>query len=172
MVHSITITSTHSTLRSTGVGLINNDSQFTWATASGDAPQTVTFTCAFSVDYTVGSIRRTSDFTRTANFTITGAPELFWTGTLTEDQVLNATDAQLQVALTELSNFSSPFTHSYTGAEADTFAALYVPDTVTISRVSSEGFVFDVNPRTVGSMTLFTVTAPITVGTHEVTWRT
>ena len=56
VVHSITITSTHSTLRSTGVGLINNDSQFTWATASGDTPQVVTFTCAFTVDYTVGTV--------------------------------------------------------------------------------------------------------------------
>ena len=97
---------------------------------------------------------------------------MFWTGTLTQDQVTNATDAQIQAALTQMSNFSSPFTHSYTGATADIFAALYVPNTVTIARVSSEGFVFDVNDRTVGSMTLFTVTAPITVGTHEVTWRT
>ena len=97
---------------------------------------------------------------------------MFWTGTLTQDQIDNATGASLQAALTQMSNFSSPFTASYTGAETDLFAALYVPSDVLVSRVSSEGFVFDVRTVVVSNMNLITVTAPITVGTHEVTWRT
>ena len=119
-IHSTTITSAHSTLRNDQIVIAANGRFFTWRTNRFDPAQTVTFTCAFSVDYTIDGTRMTSSFNRSAVFTITGEPELFWTGTLTEDQVTNATDAQLQVALTELGNFSSPFTHSYTGAEAET----------------------------------------------------
>ena len=131
------------------------------------------------MDYTVGSVRRTSDFTRTANFTITGVPEVYRYGLLTTVQYNGRnllTAANVEAALTNTGNdFVAPQTFEYDGGSvsAQLYAALYIPDNITISRVSSEGFIFDtetVDFSTEG-YTLHIVNAPLSNGVHEVTWR-
>ena len=83
-------------------------------------------------------------------------------------------DAEIRAALTEMSNFSSPFTNAYTGGGGNLHAALYVPETFAITQVVSEGFVlqFESENEPAAARTLYVTRGPLSAGTHSVTWRT
>ena len=159
---------------------LTDTTTFTWTVGpSQTAATTVTSTCTFSINYTIGGETMTHSFTETATLRIIAAPVPFWTGTLTDAQIADLTalsDAEIRAALTEMSNFSAPFTNAYTGAAPPTnlHAALYVPETFAITQVVSEGFVlqFESENEPAAARTLYVTRFPLSVGTHNVTWRT
>ena len=185
IVNTVEITSVHATLNNGNITIRNPDpltdtTTFTWTVGNTQTTATtVTFTCSFTVNYTIDGNTLQHSFTETANLPIIAAPVPFWTGTLTDTQVADLdalSDAQIRAALTEMSNFSAPFTSAYTGAAAPTnlHAALYVPQEFAITQVVSEGFVleFESENEPAASRTLYVTRGPISEGTHNVTWRT
>ena len=148
---------------------------------SGDAVQTVTFTCAFTVNYTIGGDTLEHSFNDTATFRVVAAPVPYWASTLTTAQFADAaslTDTQIRMALEggAFNDFVSPFTTEYNGGTtaAQLHAALYVPQSDVITSVRSEGFVLDFDTHNVAaaSRTLYVTRFPLSVGPHNITWRT
>ena len=185
VVNTVMITSAHATLDNDSITIRNPDpltdtTTFTWTVGpTQTAATTVTFTCGFTVNYTIGGDTMTNSFNMTANLPIIAAPVPFWTGTLTDAQIADLdalSDAQIRAALTEMNNFSAPFTNAYTGAAPPTnlHAALYVPETFAITQVVSEGFVlqFESENEQAAARTLYVTRFPLSDGTHNVTWRT
>lgn len=185
IVNSVEITSAHATLNNGNITINNpnpltDTSTFTWTVgASQTTATTVTFTCTFTVRYTIASTTMENTFNRTVNLPIVEAPVSFWSGTLTTaqyDSLSSLTDAQVQTALTEMSNFSSPFTSEYNGGSTSgqLHAAIYVPQSVVISSVRSEGFVleFDSQNISTANRTIYVTRYPLSDGPHNLTWRT
>ena len=128
-VNTVEINSVHATLNNGNVVIRNpspltDATTFTWTVGPlSSGAQVVTFTCSFTVNYTIDNVTMEHSFTETANLTIADAPVSFWTGTLTDTQISDLTalsDAEITAALNEMSDFSAPFTSSYTGAAAPT----------------------------------------------------
>ena len=183
VVTAVEITSAHATLNNGNITIRNpnpltDTSTFTWTFGSSVTAQTVTFTCTFSVTSTIGGVTATNTFNRTANLRFIAQATPFWTGTLTDAQIADLdalSDAQITAALTEMSNFSAPFTSSYTGGTGGNLhPALYVPQEFSITSVSSEGFQLDLESENepAASRTLYVTRGPLSSGTHNVTWRT
>ena len=184
-VNTVEINSVHATLNNGNVVIRNpspltDATTFTWTVGPlSSGAQVVTFTCSFTVNYTIDNVTMEHSFTETANLTIADAPVSFWTGTLTDTQISDLTalsDAEITAALNEMSDFSAPFTSSYTGAAAPTnlHAALYVPESFVITQVVSEGFVLEIESENepAASRTLYVTRGPLSEGTHNITWRT
>ena len=179
-VNRVTINSVHASIRndtvSIGTGVFQT---FTWEALTTDTAQVVTFTCSYTVNYTIGGVNMEHTFTETSELDIRGAGNVFWTGTLTQDQFDgrdSLSNSLIRTTLTEMSDFSSPFTSEYTGAAVPTnvYAALYAPSGVTISSVRSEGFIssfVSVTPTGGTGMTLYIVDDPLSEGVHNFTWR-
>ena len=121
------------------------------------------------------------NYTRTADFPITAEDVPYYFGTFSQAQ-FDARETLASAAIITLlrgtgeerQNFSSPFTAEYAGnATENRYACLFIPNSFTIDRVSSEGFVFDtVSYTPAGSeRTLWVVNASLSAGSHEVTWR-
>ena len=83
-------------------------------------------------------------------------------------------DAEITAALTEMSDFSSPFTMNYTGSGSNLHPALYVPQAFAITSVRSEGFVLDFESENepAAQRTLYVTRFPLSDGPHNITWRT
>ena len=184
-VNTVEIQSAHSSLLNDNITIRNPDpltdtTTFTWTVGTSVTEAVdVEFTCVFTVNYTIDGDTLQHSFTRTATLRIVAPPVPFWTGTLTDAQIADLTalsDAEITAALTERSNFSSPYTLAYTGAAAPTnlHAALYVNENFNITSAVSEGFVLDIESQNepAASRTLYVTRFPLTDGTHNVTWRT
>ena len=180
-VNSITITSAHSTLRDDSIVIRNTGTQatnntFTWSAMPGDTGS-VLFTCTYTVNYTIDGVTMDSSFNRTASLNYIEASVPFWTGTLTTTQLANIaglTDAQITAALTELSDFTSPFTREYTGSGGNLHPALYIPQANVVTQVRADGFIltFESQNEPVAARTLYVTQDPLSDGPHSVTWRT
>ena len=181
-VNSVRITSAHSTVRNNTVNVVTggagtNRDNFTWASQAADAVQTITFTCSFTVNYTIDNATMEHSFTDTAQFRVVAAPVLFWSGTITTAQLgmlSTLTDAQIQSFLLQMENFSSPFSAQYVGSGGNLHPAIYVPESQVITNVVSEGFILNVDSQNIASAsrTIYATRFPLTAGTHTVTWRT
>ena len=190
-VNSVIIHSAHSTLRDNTLAIQSSGSQvdfnrFTWQALSSDTPQTVTFTCAFTVNYTIGGVVHNSQFNMTSALTIQDPIEPYYVGNITQAvfdtlRTANYTTiiAQSGVTSVEGVQFNIPFTHTYTGVEnMDRFAFVMHPSSAgDITNAISEGFVFN---NLFSRQSIFNgpieydlhiVEDALTGGNHSVTWR-
>ena len=190
-INSVTINSVHSSFADDRVGtpevIDAMSSRFPWNVQVGDAPQTVVFTIAYTVTYTIDGVSELHHFTDNVNFSIIAAAVPFWRGTLNQSQITALTsldDASLNAVLTRVnSNFTSPYTSTYTGTVGpddpnnpvpDVFAALVVQQDIAIQTLRSEGFLvsFSSQNDAGAERTFYVSEAPLSNGPHDVTWRT
>ena len=188
-INSISISSAHATLRNETI-VINNAGTnhfFTWEALAGDSPATVTFTCVFTVNYTIDGDTMDHSFTMNANLTIRDPIPSYYTGQISQTAfdaiagtafsgIINLTG----VATVQDTTFSLPFTHDYTGtANVNTYPLVMFPAADgTITDISSQGLVFTdilsrlniANPDGI-DYNLYVSRDPLSRGTHTLTWR-
>ena len=184
-VNSVVITSAHATANNGSIVIRNatppnTQSDFTWTYGTTLQPQVLTFTCVFTVNYTIDSVTMEHSFTRTENLEVIAEPEHYWFGTISQsvfDGRAALTNAAIESLLTRQDNFTSPETLDYTGAAAPTnvYAALYLGGGTTITEARVEGLIstfVSVTPADGSGRRLWIVDDPVSAGTHSVEWRT
>ena len=190
-INSVTINSVHSSFADDRIGtpevIDAMSSRFPWNVQVGDTPQTVVFTIAYTVTYTIDGVSELHHFTDNVNFSIIAAAVPFWRGTLNQSQITALTfldDASLNAVLTRVnSDFTSPYTSTYTGTVGpddpnnpvpDVFAALVVQQDIAIQTLRSEGFLvsFSSQNDAGAERTFYVSEAPLSNGPHDITWRT
>ena len=185
VVNSITINSAHASYLDNNLNIRTTGTpRFTYSILTTAPAQTIVFTCVFTVNYTVDGVTMDHQVTHTGNLLVRQAPITFRYGTFTQDQFTmrdSLSAAQIATALSDTADgITYPYSQDYTGTAipTNTYAAIFVPDEDgVITSVRSEGFVLNFERRRgvdVGGVifSLYTVTAPLSEGTHTIEWRT
>ena len=185
VVNSITINSAHASYLDNNLNIRTTGTpRFTYSILTTAPAQTIVFTCVFTVNSTIDGVTADHQVTHTGNLLVRQAPITFRYGTFSQaqfDMRDSLSAAQIATTLTDTADgVVYPYSQEYTGTAipTNTYAALFVPDEDgVVTSVRSEGFVLNFERRSgvdVGGVTfsLYTVTAPLSEGTHTIEWRT
>ena len=176
------ITSVHSTYRDDTIQITPLGQTFQINILSTAPAQTITFTCAYTVNYTIGGTTDTAHLTGEVTLPIREAPVAYYFGTFTQAQ-FNArntmTAAQIISALASTANnISYPVTLSYTGSDtSDLYPVLFARQSDgTPTTLISGGNLFSFQTRTGvnnGGTNFVLVVGddPVSSGTHQYEWR-
>ena len=194
-ITNIVIDSAHVSRRDSTTRIVNDTApagfpiqEMTWTNIAGETAGSITFTCVFTVNYTINNVSMSHQYTMSAVLQVVPEVISFFKGTISQavyDQfTADTAPAFATVAASPgVSNipvtFNLPYTSTYSGAATDTYAMIMYIDTVTaVNDVVSQGIVFtDIYNRSLvdtdNSRTyrLFIVNDPISEGDQEITWR-
>ena len=192
-IQSVVIDSAHVSRRDSTTRVITGTGNppvdtMTWNTIVGEAAGSITFTCVFTVNYTIGGTSMSHQYSMSEVLQVVPEVISFFKGTISQavyDQFTGDTTPPFATiaASPGVDNipvaFNLPYTSTYSGSTTDTYAMIMYIDTVAVvNDVTSQGIVFtDIFSTSVtdtdNSRTyrLFIVNDALTNGDHSITWR-